>query len=33
MKRFVLTPRAEQDISDIWEHIADADIGAASRFR
>ncbi len=31
MKGFVLTPRAEQDVSDIWEHIADDDMRAAGR--
>lgn len=23
MKPFILTPRAEQDVSDIWDYIAD----------
>ena len=31
MKRFVLTPRAEQDVSDIWDYIADDSIEAADR--
>jgi plasmid stabilization system protein ParE len=30
MKRLVLTPRAKQDLNDIWDFIAD-DIGAADR--
>ena len=29
MKRFVLTPRAKQDVSDIWDYIADDSIDAA----
>src|SRR5579862_6126869 len=29
MKRFVLTPRAKQDITDIWDYIADENIQAA----
>src|SRR5579864_4972994 len=29
MKPFVLTPRAEQDLSDIWDYIADDNIEAA----
>jgi plasmid stabilization system protein ParE len=28
---FALTPRAEQDISDIWDYIADDSIEAADR--
>ena len=28
---FVLTPRAEQDVSDIWNYIADDNIEAADR--
>jgi toxin ParE1/3/4 len=31
MKPFVLTPRAEQDVSDIWDYIADDSIEAADR--
>ena len=31
MNPFVLTPRAEQDISDIWDYIADDNIEAADR--
>lgn len=31
MKRLVLTPRAKQDLNDIWDFIADDDIGAADR--
>jgi plasmid stabilization system protein ParE len=31
MKPFVLTPRAEQDVSDIWDYIADDNIEAANR--
>jgi plasmid stabilization system protein ParE len=31
MKRFVLTPRAKQDVSDIWESIAGDNIEAADR--
>lgn len=31
MKRFVLTPRAKQDVSDIWDYIADDNIEAADR--
>jgi plasmid stabilization system protein ParE len=31
MKPFVLTPRADQDVSDIWEFIADDNIEAADR--
>jgi antitoxin ParD1/3/4/toxin ParE1/3/4 len=31
MKSFVLTPRAEQDISDIWDYIADDSVKAANR--
>ena len=31
MKRFILTPRAQQDIYDIWEYIADDNLGAADR--
>jgi plasmid stabilization system protein ParE len=26
MKRFILTPRAKQDVSDIWDYIADDSI-------
>ena len=31
MKPFVLTPRAERDVSDIWDYIADDNIEAADR--
>ena len=31
MKPFILTPRAEQDVSDIWDYIADDNIEAADR--
>jgi len=31
MKRFILTPRAAQDVSDIWDYIADDSIEAADR--
>ena len=31
MKPFILTPRAEQDVSDIWAYIADDSIEAADR--
>jgi plasmid stabilization system protein ParE len=31
MKRFVLTPRARQDINDIWDYIAVENINAADR--
>lgn len=31
MKPFVLTRRAKQDVSDIWDHIADDNMGAADR--
>ena len=31
MKPYVLTPRAEQDISDIWDYIASDNIEAADR--
>ena len=31
MKPFILTPRAEQDLSDIWDYIADDSIEAADR--
>ena len=31
MKPFILTPRAEQDVSDIWDYIADDSIEAADR--
>jgi len=31
MKPFLLTPRAEQDVSDIWDYIADDSIEAADR--
>lgn len=31
MKPFILTPRAEQDVSDIWDYIAGDSIEAAVR--
>jgi plasmid stabilization system protein ParE len=31
MKRFVLTPRARQDVDDIWDYIANDNIEAADR--
>jgi antitoxin ParD1/3/4/toxin ParE1/3/4 len=31
MKPFLLTPRAEQDLNEIWEDIADDSVGAANR--
>ena len=31
MKRFILTPRARQDINDIWDYIANDNIEAADR--
>jgi plasmid stabilization system protein ParE len=31
MKPFLLTPRAEQDISDIWDYIASDSVEAADR--
>lgn len=31
MKRFVLTTRARQDVSDLWDYIADDNIEAANR--
>jgi plasmid stabilization system protein ParE len=31
MKRYVLTPSAERDINEIWEHIAEDSIEAADR--
>ena len=31
MKRFVLTPLAEQDLRDIWDYIASDNIHAADR--
>ena len=31
MKRFILTPRAKQDVNDIWEYIANDNIEAADR--
>ena len=31
MKRFILTPRAKQDVNDIWEYIANDKIEAADR--
>jgi plasmid stabilization system protein ParE len=31
MKRFVLTPRAKQDVNDIWDYIADDNIETADR--
>ena len=31
MRRFVLTPRARQDLNDIWDYIAEDNIEAANR--
>jgi antitoxin ParD1/3/4/toxin ParE1/3/4 len=31
MKRFILTPRARQDVNDIWDYIANDNIEAADR--
>jgi toxin ParE1/3/4 len=31
MKRFILTPRARQDVDDIWDYIANDNIEAADR--
>jgi plasmid stabilization system protein ParE len=31
MKPLILTPLAEQDVSDIWDYIADDSIEAADR--
>ncbi len=31
MKRFILTPRARQDVHDIWDYIANDNIEAADR--
>jgi len=31
MKPFILTPRAEQDVNDIWNYIADDNVEAADR--
>lgn len=31
MKPFILTPRAEQDVSDIWDYIAGDSVEAADR--
>ena len=31
MTRFLLTPRAKQDVNDIWDYIADDSIEAADR--
>ena len=31
MKRFILTPRAKQDVNDIWDYIANDNIEAADR--
>ncbi len=31
MKRFVLTPRAKQDVNEIWNYIAADNIEAADR--
>jgi antitoxin ParD1/3/4/toxin ParE1/3/4 len=31
LRAFVLTPRAEQDVSDIWNYIADDNIESADR--
>jgi hypothetical protein len=30
-KEFILTPRAAQDVNDVWNHIADDNIEAADR--
>lgn len=30
MKRFVLTPLAEQDLNEIWDHIGDDNVEAAN---
>jgi len=32
MSGYVLSPRADQDLDDIWEHIAADDIEAADRW-
>ena len=31
MKRFILTPRAKQDVNGIWDYIAEDNIEAADR--
>jgi plasmid stabilization system protein ParE len=31
MKGFVLTPRAKQDVNDVWDYVADDNIEAADR--
>lgn len=31
MKRFILTPRAKQDVNEIWDYIAEDNIEAADR--
>jgi plasmid stabilization system protein ParE len=31
MKPLILTPRAEQDVNDIWTYIADDNVEAADR--
>jgi plasmid stabilization system protein ParE len=31
MKRFLLTPLAEQDLNEIWEYIGDDSVEAANR--
>jgi plasmid stabilization system protein ParE len=31
MKRFILTPRAKQDVNDIWDYIANDNFEAADR--
>ena len=31
MNRFILTPRAQQDVNDIWDYIANDNIEAAGR--
>jgi antitoxin ParD1/3/4/toxin ParE1/3/4 len=31
MKRFILTPRAQQDVNEIWDYIANDNIEAADR--
>lgn len=31
MTQFILTPRAAQDVNDIWDYIANDNVGAADR--
>jgi plasmid stabilization system protein ParE len=31
MKKFALTPLAERDLNQIWDHLADDNINAADR--